>query len=112
MALELRSLQQSILATVLVLTSSGLLKLAIHQLYPPPPLNIGGSDTEISVNRTSSKSKAVLGVVITAFLSLLALSLVFILGLWRAEEMICAQSLQPGDWPAFSVTTGHELESV
>ena len=94
-------LQQSILAIVLVLTSSGLLKLAIHQLQPPLTLKIGGQDTGADEKERSLRQKTGFKVVLAALLSVFALSLVFVLGWWRAEEMIFAASLQPGEAAGF-----------
>jgi hypothetical protein len=94
-------LQQSILAMVLVLTSSGLLKLAIHNFHRTSTSKIFSPAAEEPEGAASRQRWSGSNVLITAALSVFALSLVFVLGWWRAEEMIFAASLQAGEAASF-----------
>lgn len=90
-------LWQLFTALVLVLVSSGLLELSIRQLRP------GGQDDQGSgatVPKDSDHYKA-FTVITTVLLTVFAFTLVFVLGWWRAEEMIFASILQQGEWGSF-----------
>ena len=80
-------LWQFFTACVLVLVSSGLLELSIRQMRP----------TEDDHHERYNKATLVTTILLTAF----AFTFVFVLGWWRAEEMIYASGLVQGAWASF-----------
>jgi cell division protein FtsB len=90
---------QLIFAAVIVITTSGLFEIT-KKIY-------AGRTHEAAIAEDSSeqkeqqKSRRVGSLILIGLLTTLSLALVFILGWWRAEEMIYAASVQTGAWKDF-----------
>jgi len=91
-------LWQFFTACVLVLVSSGLLELSIRQMRPTEEDN-HENKTVKSQEKREAYNKAAL--VTTILLTTFAFTFVFVLGWWRAEEMIYASGLVQGAWASF-----------
>ena len=92
-------LWQFFTACVLVLVSSGLLELSIRQMRPTEDDNHDENKTSKSQEKREGYNKAAL--VTTILLTAFAFTFVFVLGWWRAEEMIYASGLVQGAWASF-----------
>jgi ABC-type multidrug transport system fused ATPase/permease subunit len=89
---------QLIFAGVIVITTSGLFEIT-KRVYSARTSDHLAKD-EQSTNG-ASKIAGLGGLIFLGVLTTLALVLVFILGWWRAEEMIYAAAVQPGPWKEF-----------
>jgi hypothetical protein len=90
---------QLIFAAVIVITTSGLFEITkkIHAgRTQESPAAEDRSDHE-----EKRKSRRIGSLIFFGLLTTLSLALVFILGWWRAEEMIYAASVQTGAWKDF-----------
>lgn len=88
---------QLIFAGVIVITTSGLFEIT-KRVYS------GRTHDSLATEETTSgasNASRLGGLVFLGLLTTLALVLVFILGWWRAEEMIYAASVQTGSWKEF-----------
>jgi hypothetical protein len=84
--------EQKLLAGVIVLTASGLLKVMLHRLLPPTkPVLSHARETAA----TTSPWQQRIGHGLTGLLTALAFSLLLVLGWWRAEELIYGATLNP-----------------
>ncbi len=92
-------LWQFFTACVLVLVSSGLLELSIRQMRPTEENNPDENKTAKLQEMRERYNKAAL--VLTILLTTFAFTFVFVLGWWRAEEMIYASGLVQGAWGSF-----------
>ena len=92
-------LWQFFTACVLVLVSSGLLELSIRQMRPTKEDDHDENKTTKLPEKRDRYNKAAL--VTTILLTTFAFTFVFVLGWWRAEEMIYASSLVQGAWGSF-----------
>jgi hypothetical protein len=90
---------QMIFAGVIVITTSGLFEIT-KKIYGKNATEAENSDDR-DEHESKSKSRPLGGVIFFALLTTLAFALVFILGWWRAEEMIYAASVQTGAWKDF-----------
>lgn len=93
---------QLIFAAVIVIATSGLFEIT-KKLYARRIAKIETVENERS---TTSESKSHHGrqlgsVIFSGVMTTFAIALVFILGWWRAEEMIYAASVQTGAWKGF-----------
>jgi len=89
---------QIVFAAVIVITSSGLFEIT-KKLYAGH-----AAKTETAEDYSDDpppRSRRLAGLIFFGCLTALALTLVFILGWWRAEEMIYAASVQTGSWKEF-----------
>ena len=89
---------QIIFAAVIVITTSGLFEIT-KKLYAGHAVE--NEAVEEVDHEAKSKSRHLGGLIFFGVLTTLAFALVFILGWWRAEEMIYAASVQTGAWKEF-----------
>lgn|ERR1041384_6714614 len=93
---------QLIFAAVIVIATSGLFEIT-KKLYAR---RIAKIETVENERHSTSESKSHHGrqlgsVIFSGIMTAFAIALVFILGWWRAEEMIYAASVQTGAWKEF-----------
>lgn len=89
---------QLIFAGVIVITTSGLFEIT-KSVYTGRTRDSLATE-ELTTNGARKESRLA-GLMFLSLLTTLALVLVFILGWWRAEEMIYAASVQTGSWKEF-----------
>lgn len=89
---------QLIFASVIVITTSGLFEIT-KKLYLKGSVDAEPAETD-STHEARPKRR-VGSLIFFGLLTTLAFALVFILGWWRAEEMIYAASVQTGGWKEF-----------
>ncbi len=89
---------QMIFAGVIVITTSGLFEIT-KKLYMKRSLDLEVSHDQEDESKPGSRQLG--GLIFFGLLTTLAFALVFILGWWRAEEMIYAASVQVGAWREF-----------
>lgn len=85
--------QQIFVALVIVATAAILVEMTIHRLFPPAELTLH----ETSEGEERRHLRRWLPVVMTAALGIFTLSLLAMLGLWRAEELIFGASAEAGE---------------
>jgi hypothetical protein len=90
---------QLIFAGVIVITTSGLFEIT-KKVYIKRAIEIETDESEVE-HQTKPKSRRLGSLIFFGLLTTLAFALVFILGWWRAEEMIYAASVQTGAWREF-----------
>jgi len=91
-------------ALVLVLVSSGLIELSIHQLHGDSIEAENGQHVRINLTSQDERDQYKLArVPVIALLALFTLTFIFVLGWWRAEEMIFSASQQQGAWGSFLI---------
>ena len=90
---------QMIFAGVVVITTSGLFEIT-KKLYLKRAIEREVSHAQHQ-QESKPKPRQIGNLIFFGFLSALAFALVFILGWWRAEEMIYAASVQTGAWKDF-----------
>lgn len=84
-------------AAVIVLSASGLCEMALHQIRPRAGIGVE-QDTD---NHTQGRAGRLIKVAMASVLSVFALSLITVLGWWRAAEMIFAASLDQSELGSF-----------
>jgi len=94
---------QIIFASVIVMVTSGLVKVSKRQLLShAEQTNSDYSDENEDAKRTRTAFGGYLKATLVCFLTIVSLTFVFFLGWWRAEQMIFAASLQrAGAWKQF-----------
>jgi hypothetical protein len=91
---------QLVFAGVIVVVTSGLVEITKRQLLSHTKPATGSNMPEETVRQ--GRVARYLKIVLLVLLSILSLTLVFFLGLWRAEQMIFSASLQQaGAWKKF-----------
>jgi hypothetical protein len=90
---------QLIFAGVIVITTSGLFEIT-KKLYLKHAEEVEATRVN-DESESKPRSRHVASLVFFGLLSALAFALVFILGWWRAEEMIYAAAVQTGAWKEF-----------
>ncbi|MDA2925822.1 hypothetical protein MYX78_01085 [Acidobacteria bacterium AH-259-G07] len=89
-------------ALVLVLVSSGLIELSIRQIHHGPIEVENDHQTRSNTTPQEGLDRYKLTTLLTTvLLAVFTLTLIFVLGWWRAEEMIFAASQQQGAWGSF-----------
>lgn len=90
---------QMIFAGVIVITTSGLFEIS-KKVYGKQVPEVEARDDH-DEHDSKPKSRHIGSLILFGLLTTLAFALVFILGWWRAEEMIYAASVQTGAWKDF-----------